>query len=129
MENVFSKEFLDAQSERLLGHRERVINKLRASKEEIQTGGWPGAVESGDIANSHIGESISMELHEKDIHLLREIDEALGKIEEGTYGQCEETGEVINKRRLERVPWTRLSLEAAQEQEESRPVLPFAKAS
>ena len=130
MKNAFPKEFLDAQGELLLEYREKVVNKMRVSREDIQMGGCPEAVESGDVASTHIGEGISIELHEKDIHLLREIDEALARIEGGTYGQCEETGEMIGKRRLERVPWTRLSIEAARDREEAQAsILSFAKAS
>lgn len=43
---------------------------------------------------------------------LYEIDEALDRIREGTYGICELTGKPIEPARLEAVPWTRFSLEA-----------------
>jgi DnaK suppressor protein len=54
--------------------------------------------------------------------LLREIESALQRIESGTYGICEETGEPIEKDRLLAIPWTRLSLEGAltRERDEQR---------
>jgi RNA polymerase-binding transcription factor DksA len=39
--------------------------------------------------------------------LLREIDEALDRIEEGTYGTCEGSGKLIPKARLEAIPWAK----------------------
>ncbi|PIR22351.1 MAG: hypothetical protein COV44_08435 [Deltaproteobacteria bacterium CG11_big_fil_rev_8_21_14_0_20_45_16] len=45
---------------------------------------------------------------------LREIDEALGRIKDNTYGVCEETGTPIEEKRLNAIPWTRLSLEGAE---------------
>lgn len=49
-----------------------------------------------------------------------EVREALKRIDEGTYGICEETGEPIGYKRLSAQPWTRLSLEAQQELEMRR---------
>jgi DnaK suppressor protein len=49
-----------------------------------------------------------------------EVREALKRIDEGTYGICEETGEPIGYKRLLAQPWTRLSLEAQQELEMRR---------
>ena len=46
-----------------------------------------------------------------------EIDQALARIENGTYGICEETEEWIEVERLFAVPWTRLSIEGAEIQE------------
>jgi RNA polymerase-binding protein DksA len=50
---------------------------------------------------------------------LREIDDALQRIEDGTYGICEKTGQPIAKARLEAIPTARLCVEA-QEQEDAR---------
>ena len=48
---------------------------------------------------------------------LYEIEEALRRIESGTYGVCEMTGEPIEEARLEAIPWTRFSEKAKQELE------------
>jgi DnaK suppressor protein len=53
---------------------------------------------------------------------LYEIDAALERIEEGTYGTCELTGQPIPMVRLEAIPWARFSLEAQKSLEgSSRP--------
>lgn len=46
-----------------------------------------------------------------------EIDSALARIEQGIYGRCEETDELIEAQRLLAIPWTRLSIEGAEMRE------------
>jgi DnaK suppressor protein len=53
-------------------------------------------------------------------NLLFEVKEALKRIEDDTYGVCEETEEPIGYKRLAAQPWTRLSLEAQQDLEQRR---------
>jgi len=48
---------------------------------------------------------------------LREINSALERIKEKTYGLCEETGEEIEEKRLLAIPWTRYSVEGAEGRE------------
>jgi DnaK suppressor protein len=49
-----------------------------------------------------------------------EVNEAIERLKEGTYGLCEETEEPIGFKRLQATPWTRLSLEAQQDLELKR---------
>jgi DnaK suppressor protein len=51
---------------------------------------------------------------------IMEIDMALARIQNGTYGICEETEEKIEAERLLAIPWTRLSIEGAEIRENSR---------
>ena len=116
---AFPKEFLDAQKGRLLRHKERIMGKMAGVREDIRS--LPEeSMESGDVASVHISQGVSIGLHARDLGLLREVDEALERLRRGAYGLCEETGEPIGRKRLERVPWTRLSLEAAEELERGR---------
>lgn len=48
---------------------------------------------------------------------IRDIDAALRRLDEGTYGICEETGEEIEEKRLLAIPWTRFSVEGAEMRE------------
>ena len=48
-----------------------------------------------------------------------EIDEALDRVRNGTYGKCEATGKPIEAKRLEAIPWTRFSAEAEKELEKA----------
>jgi len=69
------------------------------------------------------GQSLSLDLAAADRKLIKEIDDALQRIEDGTYGVCELTGKPIKVDRLEELPWARYSIEAARELER-RSVLP-----
>jgi DnaK suppressor protein len=68
-----------------------------------------------DEANAEGATSLVSKLLERDVRLLAEIDRALAKIKEGSYGLCEGTGEPIGYRRLRLRPWARYSV-AYQEQ-------------
>lgn len=62
-------------------------------------------------------QAISLDLAAADRQLIREIDDALRRISDGTYGICELTGRPIRPDRLEELPWARYSIDAARELE------------
>lgn len=66
-----------------------------------------------------LAESETLTLHERLRSQLLEIESALSRIENGTYGFCEETEEPIEADRLLAIPWTRLSIEGAEIRESS----------
>src|SRR5262249_45452329 len=70
-----------------------------------------------DDANTEGASAMASKLLERDVHLLREIDRALAKMAEGTYGLCEGTDEPIGYSRLRLRPWTRYSVEYQEELE------------
>lgn len=78
---------------------------------------------SGDVADQARQlqeETMSLARREKIAFELREIDEALDRINSNTFGICEETGSPIEEKRLNAIPWTRLSLEGAEIREMER---------
>jgi RNA polymerase-binding protein DksA len=64
----------------------------------------------GDVASLSYGREFSMGLAERQQKYLEEIDEAIGRIQEGTYGICKVTGEPISVERLEEVPIAKYSV-------------------
>jgi DnaK suppressor protein len=72
-----------------------------------------------DRASSETDRAIELRARDRQRKLISKIDEALGRIEDGSYGYCEETGEPISLRRLEARPIATLSVEA-QERHERR---------
>jgi RNA polymerase-binding transcription factor DksA len=66
-----------------------------------------------DMGTDNYEQEFTLGLVEKDRILLREINAALAKIQDGTYGLCEGTGQPISKARLEAQPWARYSIEYA----------------
>jgi DnaK suppressor protein len=70
-----------------------------------------------DRASLETDRSLELRTRDRERKLIAKIDEALRRIEEGTYGYCEETAEPINLRRLEARPIATLSLEAQERHE------------
>ena len=65
-----------------------------------------------DRASEEIERSFELRTRDRERKLINKIDSALRRIDEGSYGYCEETGEPIGIRRLEARPVATLSLEA-----------------
>ncbi len=70
-----------------------------------------------DQATTDIEQSMRMRLCNREILYLKKVDEALRRIEEGTFGECEECGEDIEVRRLEARPTATLCVSCKEEQE------------
>ncbi|MHC4084606.1 MAG: TraR/DksA family transcriptional regulator, partial [Planctomycetota bacterium] len=88
-------------------------------------------IHMADIGTDNYEQEFALGLMDSERKLLREIDDALQRTEQGTYGICEGTGKQIRKARLEAQPWARYCVEYARkleqglvrEQEESTPEL------
>ncbi|MEO0498113.1 MAG: RNA polymerase-binding protein DksA, partial [Pseudomonadota bacterium] len=65
-----------------------------------------------DRASSETDRSIELRARDRQRKLISKIDQALARIDDGTYGYCEETGEPISLRRLDARPVATLSIEA-----------------
>ncbi len=72
-----------------------------------------------DRASSETDRAIELRARDRQRKLIGKIDAALGRIDDGTYGYCEETGEPISLKRLDARPIATLSIEA-QERHERR---------
>jgi DnaK suppressor protein len=83
--------------------------------EERDTGREVG--DEMDEATTEGATAMASKLLERDVQLVREIDRALAKMADGTYGQCEGTGEPIGYSRLKLRPWARFSVEYQEELE------------
>ena len=72
-----------------------------------------------DRATLEDNRNLLLRIRDRERKLVSKIDEAIGRIEDGSYGYCEETGEPISLKRLEARPIATLSIEA-QERHERR---------
>ena len=70
-----------------------------------------------DQGTDDFDRTINMELTEREYHLLRQIDRALEKISENTYGVCDISGEDIPLARLEAVPYATMTVKAQEKLE------------
>ena len=122
---AFDKKFLKSQQEKLLQIKNEIINHMSdMGLEDLQID-QDQTTEDGDQAQTYQDQNISFGLRERDIKKLKDIEIALAKMKDGSYGICEELDEPISKKRLEKMPWARLSIEAAEQIEKDRGVLLF----
>jgi len=70
-----------------------------------------------DMGTDNYEQEFTLGLVEKDRNLLRDLNAALAKIQDGSYGICEGTQKPISKVRLEAQPWARFSIEYARQME------------
>lgn len=71
-------------------------------------------IHMADLGTDNFQQEFSLGLMDSARKLISEIDDALARIEDGTYGICEGTGKPIARARLEAQPWARYSVEYAQ---------------
>ncbi|MCX5647345.1 MAG: TraR/DksA C4-type zinc finger protein [Phycisphaerae bacterium] len=77
-------------------------------------------IHMADLGTDNFEQEFSLDLMDSERRLLVEMEDALHRIETGTYGICEGTGKPISKARLEAQPWARYSVEYAKMVEEGR---------
>lgn len=105
---------LEKLKKKLMEMRATVINRGSVRRAEALVMNQDDLADETDHAAAMIQQSVMINVQERDRHLLREIEHALSKFEDGSYGLCEDTEEPIDEGRLEAEPWTRYSVEAAE---------------
>jgi DnaK suppressor protein len=104
--------------QKLLDWKEEILKESRETLTHLkaETENHP---DIADRASSETDRALELRTRDRQRKLISKIDEALRRIEDGSYGYCEETGEPISLARLEARPTATLSLEA-QERHERR---------
>lgn len=117
-EPFMSSQQIEYFRQRLLSWRDQL---LQDSSETISNLKEEPQAESDliDSAANETDRTIELRARDRERKLINKIEEALRRIEEGSYGYCDETGEPIGVKRLEARPIATLSLEA-QERHERR---------
>ena len=103
---------------RLLTWKEEILKEAKETLLHLQEENQ-NHPDLADRASSETDRAIELRARDRQRKLISKIEEALGRIEDGSYGYCEETGEPISLRRLEARPIATLSVEA-QERHERR---------
>jgi DnaK suppressor protein len=103
---------------KLLDWREEILKEAKETLQHLQEENQ-NHPDLADRASSETDRAIELRARDRQRKLIAKIDEALARIEDGTYGYCEETGEPIGLARLDARPIATLSLEA-QEMHERR---------
>jgi DnaK suppressor protein len=103
---------------KLLNWREDILKEAKETLQHLQEENQ-NHPDLADRASSETDRAIELRARDRQRKLIAKIDEALTRIDDGTYGYCEETGDPISLRRLEARPIATLSVEA-QERHERR---------
>jgi DnaK suppressor protein len=118
MNKKLTKKQLEHFKEKLYEERKRVLEEMDELqqtnlKQSISDASGENSRYSyhlGDVASLSYGREFSMGLAERQQKYLEQVDEALQRIEDGTYGICKVTGETIAIERLEEVPVAKYSV-------------------
>lgn len=104
--------------DKLIAWREDILKEARETLQHLQDESQ-NHPDFADRASSETDRAIELRARDRQRKLIAKIDAALQRIEDGTYGYCEETGEPISLKRLDARPIATLSIEA-QERHERR---------
>jgi DnaK suppressor protein len=122
--NELEKEFVEKQRERLEELRAELARMVEGLEEDQQdraeSEGDMTENDSGDMSQSLFTREMDATVEQTMEKRLESVDRALQKIEEGTYGICDATGEPIPRGRLEAMPEAIYTVEAQQRRERER---------
>lgn len=103
---------------KLVAWREEIDAQTRGTMEFLQ-GERVNHPDPSDVATYNADRQLELRTKDRLRKLIRKIDKAMARLEEGTYGYCEETGDPISPRRLDARPIATLTLEAQELHERS----------
>ena len=102
--------------QKLLSWKKSLIGQSKDTLDDLKQGGL-NQPDQIDRASLESDKALELRTRDRARKLISKIDEALKRIEDGTYGYCEETGDPIGIDRLEARPVTTLSIEAQERHE------------
>ena len=117
------QQFVESQRERLVGLRDELVRiREGMADDERDLGEAEGdtTLDSGDLSQDMFTREMDASIGEQVGRRLGEVDRALQKIEEGTYGLSDDSGEAIPRGRLEAVPEALRTIEEQQRFEQER---------
>jgi RNA polymerase-binding protein DksA len=123
-----NKKDLDLFRELLLAKRAQLVGDVSTLQSQALSANRQDAagdlssmpIHMADLGSDNYEKEFTLGLIESERTLLREIDAALARIEDGTYGVCEATGRPIGKARLKAQPWVKYCYEYVLAQESGR---------
>lgn len=114
----FNKRQLDKFKAILLAKRTELFGDMsRMEQGALQTDGSKQPQHDAEQGSDSYDQTLSLNLAAADRALIKEIDAALQRIADRSYGLCEMTGKPISEERLAELPWARYSIDAAREME------------
>ena len=116
------KKDLKMFTELLKKEKARVLNQLEKNKKDDLTLHAEDLPDEVDLASSDLNQSMSLRIRDRERELVLRIEEALAKIEDGTYGLCEMCEEPIEVKRLEAQPIAEMCIRCKEQEEIQRKI-------
>lgn len=99
---------------KLEGIRRSITNTIRETTEDVknldQAKGY--SQHQADEGTDDFGRTVNLEISNRESLVLRQVERALEKIDEGTYGLCDISGKEIPIKRLEAIPYATMTVES-----------------
>ena len=111
------KKFLAKAREQLLETKTKVLGEIDSEMRAEREGNKDEGMDAYDLASEERDREINFILSDRERVKIKQIDDALGRLDDGTYGVCESCGLEIAEERLQALPFTRLCRDCQQEQE------------
>jgi DnaK suppressor protein len=122
---------LTLHRERLLALRARLLGDVTQmadnalNKDQNKTTSMPTSM--AELGSDNFDQELTLSLLGNEKHSLDQIEAAIERIEDGSYGRCEECGGKISKARLDAIPYATQCVRCASQQEEGRGDSPIKK--
>jgi DnaK suppressor protein len=97
--------------EQLTGELRRRTERVREDQANALSAIDDSVKDTGDMSVQDVNQETALRMGERESQMVADIDQALLRIEEGTYGVCQRCGKTIDERRLEAVPTARYDAE------------------
>jgi RNA polymerase-binding protein DksA len=112
IKSPFTKKEFEEFKQLLLEKKNTLLKEVSEQVEEVANEKLDEPGDLVDMATELLEQEMNLSLTAAELNTIKEIDEALKRIENGTYGICIDSGEPINKIRLKAVPEAKRTLEA-----------------
>ncbi len=111
------KKFLAKMRERLLDMKAKLLSEIDSELRAEREGNKDEGMDTYDLASEERDREINFILSDRERVKIKQVDDALERIEDATYGVCESCGLEIAEERLNAMPFTRLCRDCQQDQE------------
>lgn len=109
---AFSAEFLARQRAKLVTKKEEIVAMYKKDLKSGQESNDSPTEDIVDRANNAYSRELAFSISDNERELIAQIDQAIARIDGGTYGYCLHTGQPIGIARLEALPWAKYGVEA-----------------
>jgi len=111
------KKFMADQRSRMLDTKAKLLAEIESELKAEREANKDEGMDAYDLASEERDREINFILSDRERVKIKQVDDALGRMDEGNYGVCESCGLEIAEARLELMPFTRLCRDCQQDQE------------